>query len=184
MEWRELLLAELSKLDVRDALIFADDPSATALACTLGLPALLELGVTNVLPLGDAPFVDDPFLLAEGEPDHADPVLHILARGLLSDSRFALRVRPVPLALHHRVHLLRSRTCRVCGRTKRNGRCCRPERPRANACQRLRGMRCATTSTEQFKALMRRVAVRCALAMCMCYMTSVTVVGAIELVGP
>ena len=53
--WRDALLAELVRLEVRGAIIFADDPSATALACNIGLPALLDLGVTNVMRLGDVP---------------------------------------------------------------------------------------------------------------------------------
>ena len=47
-----LWLEALERLDVDGAVLFADDRAATALACAVGLPMLLdELGVVNVLPL-------------------------------------------------------------------------------------------------------------------------------------
>ena len=68
-----LWLASLSQLDVVDAVVFADDRAACSLAWAIGLPALLDLGVKNVLRLGEqvavAPAV--PWLTQGAKLDHA-----------------------------------------------------------------------------------------------------------------
>ena len=51
-------------------LILADDRAASALAAALGLPALLSLGVSNVLRLGDAFLELQRLLLRIHVPDH------------------------------------------------------------------------------------------------------------------
>ena len=67
----QLLLSQLSSLDVTDALIFADDPAAAAIACTVGLPSLLEHGVANVLRLGDTIPSPTHLSLTNNTPTHA-----------------------------------------------------------------------------------------------------------------
>eukprot|EP00967_Tisochrysis_lutea_P114552 scaffold182665_cov35-Tisochrysis_lutea.AAC.3 len=49
--WRELV----AEIELCDAMLYADEPCARALAAAIGLPALLERGVRNVLPLGSLP---------------------------------------------------------------------------------------------------------------------------------
>ena len=49
----DLWLTALDKLDLDGAVVFADDRAACALSWAVGLPALLERGVHNVLRLGD-----------------------------------------------------------------------------------------------------------------------------------
>ena len=59
--WRTILMQEVLRLDLDNALILADDKAATALACAVGLPALLEHRAANVLRLGE------PFTLEDAD---------------------------------------------------------------------------------------------------------------------
>ena len=49
----DLWLSALDKLDLEGAVVFADDRAVCALSWAVGLAALLERGVHNVLRLGD-----------------------------------------------------------------------------------------------------------------------------------
>lgn len=66
-----LALASLSRLDLKGAIIFADDRVACSLAWAVGLPALLELGVVNVLRLGDPDTSASPPLSIPDPTEHA-----------------------------------------------------------------------------------------------------------------
>ena len=80
----------LARLELADAVVFADDPAASALACAVGLPALLELGARNVVRLGDAP---GPEAFSLPTSAVARPPLHavVLCSTFLPEAYAALR---------------------------------------------------------------------------------------------
>jgi hypothetical protein len=96
---RELWLESLEQLDVNGAVIFADDQAATGMACAIGLPALLELGVTNVLRLGDASAVGPGCHVLSSAPAPARAI--VLCSSFLPEAYAALRTSLAPAASAH-----------------------------------------------------------------------------------
>ena len=89
-------LAELTRLELSGSVIFADDRAAYALACTVGLPLLLERGVHNVLRLGDRVRTDTLSLQgSQPPPDHAI----VLCSTFLPETYSALRASLVHCGL-------------------------------------------------------------------------------------
>ena len=87
----DLWLESLSRLPLRDAVLFADDRSACALSWAVGLPALLELGVCNVVRLGDDLIGDAAAPTLPATCDSPSTAV-VLCSTFLPEVRAALRV--------------------------------------------------------------------------------------------
>ncbi|KOO24609.1 hypothetical protein Ctob_011145, partial [Chrysochromulina tobinii] len=84
--WRK----SLAQLPLDGAVLFADDRAACALAWAVGLPALLDLGVCNVLRLGDRLASGTPSVLPGAGASSTDRAV-VLCSSFLPEAYAALR---------------------------------------------------------------------------------------------